>query len=238
MQKFNNLNQNSHWGACAVLIVACFGFIWLGTHPATAGPENTTTTASSGLVISLSSDEIATAVSMYFEDEVTLELVRILAVKITSHFHISAADATDFATWIVHASDQHDVNPILLASIIATESSFRQNVVSHKGAIGPAQIIPKYWEKFCAPLDLNVPRDNIECGARILSHLVALCDGDESCAIQSYNMGFSRVQNGKKLECVERYQRKVEQFKDLFGNCSYQECDCQKCVDCFHIVQK
>lgn len=164
----------------------------------------------------LSLEDIGLVVSVDSRDLDELELVGTLKEKISSHFPIPQTEANEFATWIVHSADKHGIDKILLTSIVATESSFRKDAVSHKGAIGPAQIMPKYWEEFCAPLDLSVPSDNIECGARILSHLMELC-WDESCAIQSYNMGFPRVKAGKIFPSVERYQRKVEQFKEKFA---------------------
>lgn len=164
----------------------------------------------------VSLENIGLAVSTESREREKLELVGTLKEKITSHFPIPQTEANEFATWIVHSADKHGIDKILLTSIVATESSFRKDAVSHKGAIGPAQIMPKYWEEFCAPLDLSDPRDNIDCGARILSHLMELC-WDESCAIQSYNMGFPRVKAGKIFPSVERYQRTVEQFKEKFA---------------------
>ena len=168
------------------------------------------------LVLNVSSQDIESAISTVFRDREIQDLVGSLEVKISSHFPISQNEAKEFANWIVHSADKHGVDQVLLTSIVATESSFRKDAVSSKGAIGPAQIMPRYWEDFCAPLDLSVPRDNIECGARILSHLLEQC-WDESCAIRSYNMGFPRVKAGKIFPSVERYKRTVEQFKEVFA---------------------
>ena len=175
-----------------------------------------TPTGENKQVTSISSEDIEAAVSSYFQSQVKQDLVESLEVKIASHFPIPPTEATEFATWIVNSADKHGIDEILLTSIVATESSFRKDAVSHKGAIGPAQIMPKYWEDFCSPLDLSVPRDNIECGAIILSHLLEQC-WDESCAIQSYNMGFPRVKAGKTFPSVDRYERTVEQFKEMFA---------------------
>ncbi|MCY3541599.1 MAG: transglycosylase SLT domain-containing protein [Gammaproteobacteria bacterium] len=164
----------------------------------------------------VSSPDIETAISAVFQEREKPDLVGSLEVKISSHFPIPQNEANEFANWIVQSADKHGIDEVLLTSIVATESSFRKDAVSHKGAIGPAQIMPKYWEEFCAPLDLSVPQENIECGARILSHLLEQC-WDESCAIRSYNMGFPRVKAGKIFPSVERYERTVEQFKEVFA---------------------
>ena len=184
--------------------------------PSTTGNISDAAQTTKTAITTVSDVDIEAAVSTYYRNQVKRDLVGSLEVKISKIFPVPPTEANEFATWIVHSADKHGVDEILLTSIVATESSFRKDAVSHKGAIGLAQIMPRYWEDFCSPLDLNVPRDNIECGARILSHLLELCS-DESCAIQSYNMGFPRVKAGKMFPAVERYQRTVEQFKELFA---------------------
>ena len=170
----------------------------------------------SELISSISAEEVEAAVFAIYLNQVKRDLVGSLEVKISENFQVPPTEANEFARWIVYSAEKYGVDEILLTSIVATESSFRKDAVSHKGAVGLAQIMPRYWEDFCSPLDLSVPRDNIECGARILSHLLELCS-DESCAIKSYNMGFSRVKAGKKFPSVEHYERTVEQFKEVFA---------------------
>ena len=218
MREFNNIAQNGRLRAFTLLFCACFCIAGLVRAPFTDSTEDTmaTPTGENKQVTSISSEDIEAAVSSYFQSQVKQDLVESLEVKIASHFPIPPTEATEFATWIVNSADKHGIDEILLTSIVATESSFRKDAVSHKGAIGPAQIMPKYWEDFCSPLDLSVPRDNIECGAIILSHLLEQC-WDESCAIQSYNMGFPRVKAGKTFPSVDRYERTVEQFKEMFA---------------------
>ena len=70
------------------------------------------------------------------------------------------------------------LEPELLASLVLTESSFRKDVVSHVGAIGPAQVRPEYWSGFCGSNDLLDPAENIYCGAQVLSHLMDRCGDD------------------------------------------------------------
>ncbi|MYC25043.1 MAG: lytic transglycosylase domain-containing protein [Gammaproteobacteria bacterium] len=218
MQETNNIAQTGRWGARVLLICACLCIAGL-VSLLVIQPKNDTMAVAfmeEELGTNVSSPDIETAISAVFQEREKPDLVGSLEVKISSHFPIPQNEANEFANWIVQSADKHGIDEVLLTSIVATESSFRKDAVSHKGAIGPAQIMPKYWEEFCAPLDLSVPQENIECGARILSHLLEQC-WDESCAIRSYNMGFPRVKAGKIFPSVERYERTVEQFKEVFA---------------------
>ena len=69
--------------------------------------------------------------------------------KVSQAFGVHRQTATEFAGWILEASERQDLDPELLASLVLTESSFRKNAVSNVGAIGPAQVRPEYWSGFC-----------------------------------------------------------------------------------------
>jgi hypothetical protein len=78
---------------------------------------------------------------------------------------VSRADLTRLIT-------QNHPNPRLVKAVIQTESSWRQGVISPKGAIGLMQIMPKSG-KFYANAsieDLFCPAKNIIIGCTILSY--------------------------------------------------------------------
>lgn len=218
MRDTNITAQPGRWGALVVLLCACVCIVALVRLPVTsfAVGSMTATIVEEELGTNESSQDTETPISTVSREQEKLDRAGSLEVQISSHFPIPQNEAKEFANWVVHSADKHGVDQVLLTSIVATESSFRKDAVSHKGAIGLAQIIPRYWEEFCSPLDLSVPRDNIECGARILSHLMEQC-WDECCVIRSYNMGYPRVKAGKIIPSVERYERTVKQFKDVFA---------------------
>ena len=219
MKRETNITaQAGRWGALVILLCACLCIATLVRLCVLDLKVDPTTAmfVEEELGASLSSQDINTLSSTVSQEQEKQDFVGTLEVKNSSHFPISQNEAKEFANWIVLSADKHGVDQVLLTSIVATESSFRKDAVSSKGAIGPAQIMPRYWEEFCSPLDLSVPQDNIECGARILSHLLEQC-WDESCVIRSYNMGLPRVKAGKIIPSVERYERTVEQFKEVFA---------------------
>ena len=130
--------------------------------------------------------------------------------RVSSAFGINEATATEFADWILEASERQDIAPELLASLVLTESSFRKHARSTVGAIGPAQIRPDYWSSFCGVDDLNDPEQNIYCGAQILAHLLKRCDGNRSCALAAYNVG----PYADRDSAAKRYVTKVDRYQD------------------------
>lgn len=127
------------------------------------------------------------------------------ASKVTRAFGVRATTAHEFSGWILEASERHDFEPELIASLVLTESSFRKEVRSHVGALGPAQVRPEMWGSFCGASDLSDPAENIYCGAQILAHLRDIC-GDNTCALKAYNVG----RYSKHHEAANRYIAKID----------------------------
>ena len=150
-----------------------------------------------------------------YMDEEVLQLKE----QIVDIFHRDEETAADFSQWIYDASESASIEPLLLTSIIATESSFKKDALSDKGAVGPSQIMPKYWQDFCESLDFEEdPRDNIFCAAKILAKLDKDCDGeDEKCVVKSYYMGYPSFKAGKQIASATRYYQKVQNYKAQFA---------------------
>lgn len=130
--------------------------------------------------------------------------------KVSQAFGVRRNTATEFAGWILEASERQGLEPELLASLVLTESSFRKDVVSHVGAIGPAQVRPEYWSGFCGSSDLVDPAENIYCGAQVLSHLMDRCGDDTGCALTAYNIG----PYGEEKQAGRRYVSKVGRYRE------------------------
>jgi membrane-bound lytic murein transglycosylase MltF len=129
--------------------------------------------------------------------------------KVAQAFGVRRSTATEFAGWILEASERQELQPELLASLVLTESSFRKDARSHVGAIGPAQVRPEYWGRFCGIANLQDPAENIYCGAQVLSHLKDRC-GDEGCALEAYNIGI----DGQREHAARRYVSKIDRYRD------------------------
>ncbi|NIP14502.1 MAG: transglycosylase SLT domain-containing protein [Pseudomonadales bacterium] len=129
--------------------------------------------------------------------------------KVAQAFGVRASTATEFAGWILEASTRQELEPELLASLVLTESSFRKNVRSHVGAIGPAQVRPEFWSNFCGISNLHDPAENIYCGAQVLSYLRDRC-GDEGCALHAYNVGLYAPRH----QAGHRYVAKIDHYRE------------------------
>ena len=129
---------------------------------------------------------------------------------------IRRATATEFSGWILEASKRQGLSPELLASVVFIESSFRKEVTSDMGAIGPAQVKP-YWGLFCGSANLADPAENIYCGAQILAHYRDLC-GSEQCALSAYNVGMKNQREDVYFqELGMRYARTIDRHVSRFA---------------------
>ena len=129
-----------------------------------------------------------------------------LGARISSAFGIKPLRAEEFSHWLIEASERQRISVDVLASLVLTESSFRKNVRSRVGAVGPAQVRPDYWAAFCGQDHLNDPEQNVYCGAQVLGHLLERCDADLVCALGSYNVG----PNARKGPAAARYVAKID----------------------------
>jgi LysM repeat protein len=93
---------------------------------------------------------------------------------------------------------EYGLPPALLKALAFMESGWQANVVSPSGAIGIGQLLPATAAFVAsvligAPLDPNVPDDNIRMSARFLAHLLGLTGGDVSLALAGYYQGLTSV---------------------------------------------
>lgn len=137
------------------------------------------------------------------------------AARLAQAFDLERPVAGDFAGWILEASTRQALSPDFLASVIMTESSFRKNVRSAMGAVGPGQVRPDLWDAWCGA-NLADPGENIDCAAGILARYVELCAQSsadaEACALRSYNVGYGNRNNRYFVEATDRYLAKIQRY--------------------------
>lgn len=93
------------------------------------------------------------------------------------------------------------VDPLLVASIVAKESSFKSRVVSRKGAVGLMQLRPWVAEDVATRSDvewnglatLHDPSLNVRLGITYYKELIERFDGDVHLALAAYNNGPTRL---------------------------------------------
>ena len=125
----------------------------------------------------------------------------------------------DLPTWerrwwvqlILEAAYRWRVDPVLAMSVAITESGFRQEVVSRRGAIGIMQLMPITAQHFgIDPYDLE---QNIDTGVRYLGDLLRRYGGNLSLALAAYNAGPSQVRNSvPAIRETRNYVRKVQRI--------------------------
>ncbi len=120
------------------------------------------------------------------------------------------------AYWIVSAANTYKVNPVLLTSVIAKESSFRTDAMSSVGAIGLGQVIPHYWESACG-LDVSIPENNVWCAAYALKIYMKRY-GSKATALAVYNVGPHNYKQRPRYKTAGiRYASAVMAYQDTFG---------------------
>ncbi|MCB9778976.1 MAG: transglycosylase SLT domain-containing protein [Alphaproteobacteria bacterium] len=91
----------------------------------------------------------------------------------------------------------YGVDPFLMMGIMRQESRYQATVVSHAGAVGLVQVMPRTGAKVAAllgegrysPSQLEDPETNLRYGAYYMSLLIRRFDGVFPLAIASYNGG-------------------------------------------------
>lgn len=106
------------------------------------------------------------------------------------------AKAQDLRTIVSAASDQHQVDADLIASVIHAESANNARAVSRKGAQGLMQLMPGTASKLGVKDNFDAA-DNVDGGVRYLRELLLLYNNDMIKALAAYNAGPQRVQQYK-----------------------------------------
>lgn len=96
-----------------------------------------------------------------------------------------------YESYIRQAARQNNLDPNLLRAVISAESAYNPKAVSHVGAIGLMQLMPKTARRFGIN-NVHNPEQNIVAGARYLGFLMHHF-GDLKLAIAAYNAGEGAV---------------------------------------------
>ncbi len=142
-------------------------------------------------------------------------------------------------------SKEFDVNPLIVLSIMETESIFHPEVVSSAGAIGLMQIMPQTGKKIAESLkidsyDLFNPDDNIRFGVYYISQLLKRFKHQIPFASASYNGGphnmslWLKKHKDKKLSLIEmvdqiefaesrNYAHKIVRLLSTYSNLYLQQ---------------
>lgn len=137
---------------------------------------------------------------------------------------VNVPQSKELALAIVTESAKAQVDPLLVAAVIKSESTFRSNAISHKGARGLMQLLPataKYTEqRIVSGNELPLRRSlhnadySIKLGIAYLKHLEDLFFGNRELALIAYNWGPGNLKSALKNrshipEETKVYARKI-----------------------------
>lgn len=90
------------------------------------------------------------------------------------------------------AARRHNIDPLLVHSVIQVESGYNTKAVSPVGARGLMQLMPATARRFGVK-DSFSPQENIEAGVKYLKYLERMFGGDYRKALAAYNAGEGAV---------------------------------------------
>ncbi len=188
-------------GRCTLVVVAILSFL-----PVTATSEVNRFVDAQGVL------RATTELSDVPEDTQRLDARPWMTTRLTSR------ELDQLIRWYAR---RQRLSPALLRAVIKAESDFNPTAVSHTGAVGLMQLMPKT----AASLDIQDPFnpvENIRGGARHLRYLLDRFHGNLPLAIAAYNAGESRVKRNRyQIPPIEETQHYVK--KVLFYYRTFQE---------------
>ncbi|HTS78038.1 MAG TPA: lytic transglycosylase domain-containing protein [Bryobacteraceae bacterium] len=115
----------------------------------------------------------------------------------------------EIADLVNETARRHDVDPLLVHSVIQVESDYNPNAISPKGAQGLMQLMPSTAKMLGASDSLDAGQ-NIEAGVKYLKYLQDLYK-DDRLALAAYNAGPGAVEKYKNVPPYRETQDYVSQ---------------------------
>lgn len=122
---------------------------------------------------------------------------------------------------IVGEAKRLGVPPALALAVAWQESGWRQNVVSHAGAIGVMQLLPATGDwvgqvMLGQRVDVRDQASNIRAGVRLLAHYLDRYGGDRAKALAAYYQGQTAVDRHGIYSVSRPYIASILRLEQLF----------------------
>jgi soluble lytic murein transglycosylase-like protein len=145
-------------------------------------------------------------------DPRTGRLVRVSARVASS----SKTSPKDISELVAKSAKAHDVDPLLVDSMIKIESDYNVHAVSNKGAEGLMQLTPGTARMLGVSNSFD-PEQNIEAGVKYLKYLQSVYK-DDRLALAAYNAGPGAVAKYKEIPPYRETQNYVNQVGKRYEN--------------------
>jgi len=113
-------------------------------------------------------------------------------------------------------AEEYRIDPALIRSMIATESSFNPKAVSRKGAQGLMQLMPSTAARN-GVRDAFDPADNIRGGTKHMRFLLDTFGNDLNLSLAAYNAGENLVQRLGRIPDFKETHDYVRSIKQRYG---------------------
>ncbi len=119
------------------------------------------------------------------------------------------------------AAREHNVDPLLVHSVIRAESNYNPNAISPKGAEGLMQLIPATARRFGVVNSFDA-RENITAGVKYLKYLQDMFK-DDRLALAAYNAGEGAVIKYGNIPPYRETEQYVYQVGKNYGEARRQQ---------------
>lgn len=149
--------------------------------------------------------------------------IRNLTDYIQKTYRVASDKALTIVTEAISNGVKYDLDPELILAIIAVESTFREDAVSHVGARGLMQVMPRWHPEKIKEIGgahaLFDPKKNIYTGSKILVKYLAWSGGNLKRALLRYNGSLS-IPNSRYPDKVLRIYNDLRQINSLMASAS------------------
>lgn len=132
--------------------------------------------------------------------------IKNISYYISARYNLNEDKVDNIVRVSFEESEKHDIDPLLILSIVGVESMYDRFAKSKKGAIGLTQVMPRYHKSKISEikkqdLDLFSVKGNITVGIKVIKEYLGLANGNVPKALQMYN--------GSTSDKKQRYSKKV-----------------------------
>lgn len=138
----------------------------------------------------------------------------VLATKITGKYDVPPLVAQQIVAAAHSEAKANDLDPLLVLSVIAAESSFNPKAQNKSGAMGLMQAIPRWHRDKIKNLGISNSQllsvePNVRLGVVILKEYLRLSNGNMTLALQKYN--------GSTKDRSKSYSNKIMRHYNWFA---------------------